>query len=89
LSDEAARHLKGVLASAVEKYPHVIVATHVPPFREAAWHQGLPSGDDFLPYFACKAMGDVLLAVAQSHPGCQILVLCGHTHAGGEDCCAA
>ena len=29
-------------------------------------------------------MGDVLLDVAQSHPKCQILVLCGHTHGGGE-----
>ncbi len=43
-----------------------------------------PSADDFLPFFACKAVGDVLLEVAQSHPGCQMLVLCGHTHGGGE-----
>ena len=78
------RYLKGVLAPAAEQYPHVIVATHVPPFREAAWYQGRPSADDFLPFFACKAVGDVLLEAAQSHPGCQILVLCGHTHGGGE-----
>ena len=84
LGDEAARHLKAVLPLAAEKYPHVIVATHVPPFREATWHEGSPSSDDFLPFFACKAVGDVLLEAAQSHPGCQILVLCGHTHGGGE-----
>jgi predicted MPP superfamily phosphohydrolase len=84
LGDEAAGYLKGVLAPAAEKYPHVIVATHVPPFREAAWHQGRPSADDYLPFFACKAMGDVLLEVAKLHPKCQILVLCGHTHGGGE-----
>ena len=29
-------------------------------------------------------MGDVLLEAAQSHPKCQILVFCGHTHGGGE-----
>jgi predicted MPP superfamily phosphohydrolase len=29
-------------------------------------------------------VGDVLLEAAQSHPKCQILVLCGHTHGGGE-----
>ena len=64
--------------------PKVIVATHVPPFCEAAWHEGRPSSDDFLPFFACKAVGDVLLEAARSHPKCQILVLCGHTHDGGE-----
>ena len=84
LGDEAACYLKGVLAPAAEQYPKVIVATHIPPFREAAWYQGRPSADDFLPFFSCKAVGDVLLEVAKSHPKCQILVLCGHTHGGGE-----
>jgi hypothetical protein len=84
LGDEAAKHLTAVLPVAAEKYPHVIVATHVPPFRDAAWYQGRPSADDYLPFFSCKAVGDVLLEAAQSHPKCQILVLCGHTHGGGE-----
>ena len=84
LGDEAAGYLRSVLAPAAEQYPRVIVATHVPPFREAAWYQGRPSADDFLPFFSCKAMGDVLLDVAQSHPRCELLVLCGHTHGGGE-----
>ena len=84
LGDEAAEYLKGVLPPAAKRYPKVIVTTHVPPFREAAWYQGRPSSNDFLPFFACKAVGDVLLDVARSHPGCQILVLCGHTHDGGE-----
>ena len=68
LGDEAAEYLKGVLAPAAKRYPKVIVATHVPPFREAAWYQGRPSSDDFLPFFACKAVGDVLLEAARSHP---------------------
>jgi 3',5'-cyclic AMP phosphodiesterase CpdA len=84
LGDEAAGYLKGVLASAAEKYPKVIVATHIPPFREAAWYDGRPSADDYLPFFSCKAVGDVLVDAAQSHPKCQILVLCGHTHGGGQ-----
>ena len=84
LGNEAAGYLQGLLPQAAEQYPNVVVAAHVPPFREAAWHQGHPSGDDYLPYFSCKAVGDVLLAVAKSHPACQLLVLCGHTHGGGE-----
>ena len=84
LGDEAAGYLKSILTSATEKYPHVIVATHVPPFREATWYQGRPSADDYLPFFSCKAVGDVLLEAAQLHPRCQVLVLRGHTHGGGE-----
>ena len=84
LGDEAAAYLKSVLIPAAEKHPRVIVATHVPPFREAAWYAGQPSNDHFLPFFSCKAVGDVLLEAARAHPVCQILVLCGHTHSGGE-----
>ncbi len=84
LGDDAAEHLRGVLPAAAAKYPQVIVATHVPPFREAAWHEGQTSGEDYLPFFSCKAVGDVLLEAARSHPDCQVLVLCGHTHGGGE-----
>jgi len=84
LGDEAAGYLKSVVTSAAKQYAKVIVATHVPPFREAAWYQGRPSNDDFLPYFCCKAVGDVLLEAARLHSGCQILVLCGHTHDGGK-----
>lgn len=50
----------------------------------AVWHQGRPSAEDFLPFFSCKAVGNVLMEAARSHPKCQILVLCGHTHGGGE-----
>ncbi len=84
LGDEAARHLGAVLYQAAAKYARVIVATHVPPFREAAWYEGRPSDDDYLPHFSCKAIGDTLLGAARSYPQCKLLVLCGHTHGGGE-----
>ena len=38
LGDEAAGHLKSVLAQAAGRYFNPIVATHIPPFREAAWY---------------------------------------------------
>jgi predicted phosphohydrolase len=84
LGDEAAAHLKRVLPVAAARYPQVIVVTHVPPFRDAAWYQGRPSGDDYLPFFTCKAVGDALLDAAGAHPHCRFVVLCGHTHGGGE-----
>jgi hypothetical protein len=84
LADEAARHFETVLEAAASKYPNVIAVTHVPPFREAAWYQGKPSNDDFLPYFASKIVGDVMRKMMEAHPRSSLLVLCGHTHGGGE-----
>lgn len=84
LGDEAAAHLGRVLPDALESHEHVLVVTHVPPLREACWHRGGYSDDDWLPYFTCKALGDVLLSEATRRPDRQITVLCGHTHSGGE-----
>ena len=84
LADEAAGHFATVLEEAASKYPNVIAVTHVPPFREAAWYQGRPSSDDYLPHFACKVVGDIMRAVMREHPTSKLLVLCGHTHGGGE-----
>ena len=83
LGDESAAHLKRVLPDALRRFDHVMVLTHVPPFREACWHEGQISGDDYLPYFACKATGDVLLDAARARPDRRITVLCGHTHSPG------
>ena len=57
--------------------------THVPPFREACWHEGQISDDAWLPHFACKAVGDRLTALARAHPEHTLTVLCGHTHSAG------
>ena len=84
LGDESAAHLRRVLPLALERFEHVLVLTHVPPFREACWHQGRISGDAYLPYFACKATGDVLLEVVSRRADRQVTVLCGHTHSAGE-----
>lgn len=72
-----------MLPQACERSKKVIVLTHVPPFREATWHEGHVSNDDWLPYFSCKAVGDVLVKVMESRPDCHLTVLCGHTHGGG------
>jgi predicted MPP superfamily phosphohydrolase len=84
LADEAARHFERVLEEAAAKYEEIIAVTHVPPFREAAWHEGKTSSDDYLPYFACKVVGEAMRQVMQSHPQVRLLVLCGHTHSGGH-----
>lgn len=84
LGDEAARHLERGLREALPGHAIVVVATHVPPFADAAWHEGDRSDPDWLPYFACRAAGEAILRVAADHPDRRVLVLCGHTHSGGE-----
>jgi Icc protein len=84
LGDEAAAHLHRVLPLALDRYENVFVLTHVPPMREACWHQGQPSNDEWAPHFTCKAVGDVLLDLGRLYPHRQITVLCGHTHSPGK-----
>jgi hypothetical protein len=83
LGDEAAAFVRDVLPRAFEVRRRAILLTHVPPFREAAWHLGRHSDDEALPHFTCKAVGDVLVDVMASRPDCQLTVLCGHTHSPG------
>ncbi|MEJ7710995.1 MAG: metallophosphoesterase [Pyrinomonadaceae bacterium] len=84
LGEEEAERVRKLLPEALEKHAHVIFATHVPPFREACWHRGKISDDDWLPHFTCKAVGDALLEMMRKHPTRQLTVLCGHTHGAGE-----
>ena len=66
------------------QYPAVIAVTHVPPFKEAAWYNGRHSDDNYLPHFACKAVGDVMRRIMEANPQSRLTVLCGHTHGSGE-----
>ncbi len=84
LGDEAAAHFATVLPEALERFRHIVVVTHVPPFREACWYDGRISDDNWLPHFTCKAVGDVLARMMAAHPEHQMTVLCGHTHGAGE-----
>jgi predicted phosphohydrolase len=84
LGDEAAAHFRSVLPEALARFRHVVVLTHVPPFRAACWYRGRISGDDWLPHFACGAVGEVLLEAMAAHQDREMTVLCGHTHSAGE-----
>lgn len=82
--DRWGRWVREHLPPALERFEHVVFATHVPPFDGACWHEGKMSDDDWLPYFTCKAVGDAILESAAAHPTKKVTVLCGHTHSGGE-----
>jgi Icc-related predicted phosphoesterase len=68
----------------LDRYKEVVMLTHVPPLREACWHEGNISDDEWAPHFTCKAVGDVLLEVMPDYPDHSLMVLCGHTHGRGE-----
>lgn len=61
----------------------VVVATHVPPWSSAAWHEAALSGRDWQTYFVSVAIGRVIEAAARARPDVEFAVLCGHTHGVG------
>lgn len=81
---EAADMLAPHLEVAARTSDLVLILMHVPPFREATWHEGKHSDDYWLPGFSCGAMGDLLMATAAAHPDVEFVGLCGHTHGGGQ-----
>ena len=83
LGDDAASAITPLLATAAAESTRVIFLTHVPPFQAACWHQGQVSGDEWLPWFACDAVGRAVSKIAAANPRCAITVLCGHTHGSG------
>jgi predicted phosphohydrolase len=84
LGDQAADHVRKVLPEALERYQQVVLLTHVPPLREACWHEGRLSDDQWSPHFVCQAMGEALLQIMSDWPEHRLTVLCGHTHSRGE-----
>jgi predicted MPP superfamily phosphohydrolase len=84
LAGGAADHLAAVLPDVLARYSKVIVLTHYPPFREAFWHQGAISDEDWLPHFTSHAVGEALRAAMNAQPDRQMVVLCGHSHSSGE-----
>jgi hypothetical protein len=84
LGDEAAGFLEGQARVALKKYGEVMVLVHVPPFREACRYEGQISNEEYLPHFACQAVGERLAAVMREHPDKRMTVLCGHTHGAWE-----
>jgi 3',5'-cyclic-AMP phosphodiesterase len=80
----ATAHIRRVLPQALARYKRVLLVTHVPPFREACWHQGKISDDEWLPHFSSHAMGSALLEIMRDYPDQELTVLCGHTHGRGE-----
>jgi len=79
----SANHIaNGIKAAIRDKFDKIIVATHVPPFKESYngnKHYGLDSSVA-LPWYTSKIMGDMLWSAAKTYPHVHFTILSGHAH---------
>jgi predicted phosphohydrolase len=80
LGQDSAIQAREVLAKCDKTKP-VLFATHVPPFKEASWHEGKISNDQYLPFYTNIALGYVLNEWAKDAQ--YLTTLCGHCHSAG------
>lgn len=77
---DAATLIVSIMRAALQGCKTIIIMTHIPPYPEASKHRGRQSDPYFLPYYSCKAVGDVLDEAAANYPDIKFRVFCGHTH---------
>jgi hypothetical protein len=80
LGTGSAERLRPKLDAAVASTRTVLVATHVPPFRQACRYKGYIADDCWAPHFVCGSMGEALTEVALLYPDRRVETYCGHCH---------
>ncbi|MDX1946661.1 MAG: metallophosphoesterase [Pirellulaceae bacterium] len=82
--DEAAQHIRKQLDDAMQRFDHVMLLTHVPPFRELCYHKGELLDDNWAPHFCCLGVGEAIVEVMRDYPKRRVTVLCGHLHSSSQ-----
>ena len=80
LGKDCAHYLRSLLPYALTCHRRVWIATHVPPFSQAAFYDGQPCDRLRQPFFSNITAGSVIRGIAERFPDRQVTVLCGHTH---------
>jgi len=80
LGKESAVAFRRILPLALSNYRHVVVATHVPPFPNAAHFNNQPCGPTHQPHFTNLSAGMALIGITRNFPFRRVTVLAGHTH---------
>lgn len=80
LGRESARYFRELLPYTLTCHRRVWVATHVPPFPNAAYFNGKPCDSLRRPFYTNVSAGRVIRGIAARFPDRQIKILCGHTH---------
>jgi len=88
LAQLAANHIANSIKKVAKDSEHIIVMTHVPPFKEtfnaAEKYKGM-SSSDILPWYTSKIIGDTLFSAAKAYPHIKFTVLSGHVHSHYDD----
>jgi Icc protein len=80
LGNASAQYFRNSLPYALACHRHVWIATHVPPFSQAAFYDGQPCDRLRQPFFSNITAGSVIRGIAERFPDRRVTVLCGHTH---------
>ena len=62
----------------------IIIAMHVPPFKQLSMFEGKRSSPYYLPFFSSATTGRALKKLAKAYPHITFDVYCGHTHSKAE-----
>ncbi len=79
-SQDAVSSILESLEQALLHFSNVFMITHVPPFEESCIYKNRASDINWVPHFASKVMGIMLISVMEKYPSKKLTVLCGHTH---------
>ena len=87
-ADRSANRISELIKKAIVDHPQMndlYIATHVPPFANAAWYMGKKSNNDFLPFFSNFCVGSSIESSSKEfrESGKNVWVYCGHTHCFG------
>lgn len=82
LGDESARCMRRTLRSALCRFPHVVILTHVPPLDGVVMYNSKPCDLERIPHFANLSLGFAIRGITRSYPHRKVTVLCGHSHSG-------
>ena len=80
LGKASGQYFRDVLPYALRCYERVWVATHVPPFTQAAFYNGQLCGRHHQPYYTNWSAGCAIQGISKHFPKSRMTVLCGHTH---------
>jgi predicted phosphohydrolase len=78
--DDGCKIIKSNLETALEKYEHIHMLTHFPPFIEASGNEKLFFKDFWNSYDVNTKLGNLLKDIMKNYPDKKLTVYCGHTH---------
>lgn len=83
-SERIAREHAAVLDLQLQSVPSymtdIVILTHVPPFRDMCMYNGRPANNDYIAFFACGRLGQIISRHAYLNRSKRYHIFSGHTH---------